>query len=62
MVRRLQLTDLVLSTEARYTRHLSQADRFAPFADHPHAVDHFPSGGALAPPPHLADPGPTEAP
>ncbi len=50
LVRRLQLTDLVLTTEARYTRHPSQADRFAPFQDHPHALDHFPSGAVLAPP------------
>ena len=50
IVRRLQLTDLVLSTEARYTRHPSQADRFAPFQDHPHALEHFPSGSVVAPP------------
>lgn len=50
MVRRLQLTDLVLTTEARYTRHPSQADRFAPFQDHPHAMDHFPTGALLAAP------------
>lgn len=50
LVRRLQLTDLVLTTEARYTRHPSQADRFAPFQDHPHAMDHFPSGSVIAPP------------
>ncbi len=53
MVRRLGLTDLVLSTEARYTRHPSMADRFAPFQDHPHAFDHFPSGSVVAPPPAL---------
>lgn len=53
IVRRLGLTDLVLSTEARYTRHPSQADRFAPFQDHPHALDHFPSGSVVAPPPAL---------
>lgn len=53
MVRRLGLTDLVLSTEARYTRHPSMADRFAPFQDHPHALDHFPSGSVVAPPPAL---------
>ena len=44
LVRRLGLTDLCLFTEARYTRHPSQADRFAPFQDHPRALDHFPSG------------------
>lgn len=50
MVHRLQLTDLVLTTEARYTRHPSQADRFAPYQDHPHALEHFPSGAVIAPP------------
>jgi hypothetical protein len=60
MVHRLQLTDLVLTTEARYTRHPSQADRFAPFQDHPHALDHFPSGSVIAPPAPAAFAGPGE--
>jgi hypothetical protein len=50
MVHRLGLTDLALFTEARYTRHLTQADRFAPFQDHPGAREHFPSGALVAPP------------
>jgi hypothetical protein len=50
LVARLGLTDLCLFTEARYTRHLSQADRFAPFQDHPQALEHFPSGSLVAPP------------
>ena len=50
LVRELQLTDLCLFTEARYTRHLSQADRHAPFQDHPAALEHFPSGSLLSPP------------
>lgn len=50
LVRRLGLTDLALFTEARYTRHPSQADRFAPFGEHPAALDHFPSGSIAAPP------------
>lgn len=49
MVRRLGLTDLCLFTEARYTRHPSQADRFAPFQDHPAAIEHFPSGSLVVP-------------
>lgn len=52
-VRTLGLTDLCLSTEARYTRHLSQADYHTPFQDHPVALEHFPSGTLIAPPPHL---------
>jgi hypothetical protein len=50
MVRRLGLTDLALFTEARYTRHPTQADRFAPFQDHPGALEHFPTGSVVAPP------------
>ena len=44
----LGLTDLALMTEARYTRHPSQADGHAAFQDHPLAFDHFPSGSILS--------------
>jgi hypothetical protein len=47
---RLGLTDICLFTEARYTRHLSQADAFSPYQDHPGAVEHFPSGSLVVPP------------
>jgi len=47
---RLQLTDLCLFTEARYTRHPAMADANAPFQDHPLALDHFPSGSLVSPP------------
>ncbi|MDD5364874.1 MAG: hypothetical protein PHR30_05995 [Gallionellaceae bacterium] len=50
------LTDLALFTEARYTRHPSQADRHAAFQDHPGALEHFPSGALMPPPPHLREP------
>ncbi len=50
LTRMLGLSDLVLATEARYTRHLSQADFHAAFQDHPAALDHFPSGSVFAPP------------
>lgn len=46
----LGLTDLALFTEARYTRHPTQADPMSPFLDHPGAREHFPSGALL--PPH----------
>jgi len=49
LVGKLQLTDLCLFTEARYTRHPSMADSFAPFQDHPLALEHFPSGSLLSP-------------
>lgn len=50
VVRRLMLTDLCLFTEARYTRHLSQADLFSAFQDHPVSLEHFPSGSLVRPP------------
>ncbi|MBI5119453.1 MAG: hypothetical protein HZA67_00495 [Rhodospirillales bacterium] len=52
-VERLELTDLVLFTEARYTRNLALADRFSAFQDHPMAFEHFPSGSVALPPRHL---------
>ena len=50
LVARWRLTDLCLFTEARYTRHPSQADLFTAFQDHPLALEHFPSGSLLPPP------------
>ena len=52
-VRAYQLTDLVLFTDARYTRHPSMADRHAPFQDYPQSLEHFPSGSLMSPPPHV---------
>lgn len=46
---RLSLTDLALFTEARYTRHPSQADLQSAFQDHPLALEHFPSGSLIRP-------------
>lgn len=51
MATQLGLTDLALFTEARYTRHPSQADLHSAFQDHPLAFEHFPSG-SLTPPRH----------
>ena len=50
LVKKLGLTDLCLFTEARYTRHLSQADLHSAFQDHPMAFEHFPSGSMVLPP------------
>jgi hypothetical protein len=47
---RLKLTDLCLFPEARYTRHLSQADLHSAFQDHPLSLEHFPSGSFTVPP------------
>jgi hypothetical protein len=49
----LGLTDLCLTTEARHTRHPSQADLNTAFQSHPLALDHFPSGSSIGPPPRL---------
>jgi len=49
IARILMLTDLSVWTEARYTRHPSQADWFAPFQDFPSAIEHFPAGSVLSP-------------
>ncbi len=49
-LRNLHVTDLCLSTEARYTRHPAMADSHAPFQDHPMALEHFPSGSLILPP------------
>ncbi len=49
LVATLGLTDPALFTEARYTRHPSQADLFTPFQDAPGAPEHFPTGSLLSP-------------
>jgi hypothetical protein len=48
-LRNVHVTDLSLSTEARYTRHPAMADRHAPFQEHPLALEHFPSGSLILP-------------
>ena len=54
LVRELGLTDLCLFTEARYTRHPSQADLHSAFQDHPLSFDHYPSGSMVMPPQRAA--------
>jgi len=56
VVSALGLSDLALWSAASYCRHPSTADRFAPFADHPSAMEHFPAG-SVVPPPEIADRG-----
>lgn len=53
LMKELQLTDLCLVTEARYTRHPAMADLHAPLQEHPLALEHFPSGALITPPPML---------
>jgi hypothetical protein len=57
LVQRLELTDLAIWTEARYTRHPSQADFFAPFQDGPSSLEHFPAGSIVAAPDRISDAG-----
>ncbi len=45
----LGLSDLALSTEARYTRHPAISDSVVVSMDHPGAIDHFPSTFFWAP-------------
>lgn len=49
----LELTDLALWSEARYTRHPSEADFFSAFQNAPASLDSFPAGSFVPPPPHL---------
>lgn len=56
LVRKLNLTDFAVWSEARYTRHPSQADRFAAFQDFPSSIEHFPAGAIIAPPARLREP------
>ena len=50
LVKELELTDLAIWTEARYTRHPSQADFFSPFQDCPSSLEHFPAGSVVSVP------------
>ncbi len=62
LVQALDLTDLAWFTEARYTRHLSQADGHATFQDGPATLEHFPAGSLVAPPRHFPVAGFADAP
>jgi hypothetical protein len=56
LVERLELTDLCLFTDARYTRNPCMADINTPFQDSPLSMEHFPSGTIIQPPRHLGAP------
>lgn len=49
LVKSLGLTDLSIWTEARYTRHPTQADIFTAFQDLPSSLEHFPAGSIMSP-------------
>jgi len=57
---KLQLTDLALFTEARYTRHPALADLHSAAQDHPLSLEHFPSGSLMPPPAHLRNHAPLD--
>jgi hypothetical protein len=44
------LTDLSITTAARYLRHYTISDLTTPFQDYPASLDHFPAGFVYAPP------------
>ena len=56
LVNELELTDLAMWTEARYTRHPSQADYFSAFQDCPSSLEHFPAGSVVTVPEILRTP------
>jgi len=49
VVKAFGLSDLVITTEARYTRHPAATDSIVPFMDHPGGLEHFPSGSFSVP-------------
>ena len=49
VVRELGSPDLVIATEAWYTRHPAVSDGVVPFMDHPADIEHFPSGSFYHP-------------
>ena len=53
----LGFSDLAISTEARYIRHLSLSDTFSAFQDTPGGLDFLPSGSFFPPPDHIGLPG-----
>jgi len=50
LVAGLSLTDLCISTEARYTRNPAVTEAAVAFQDHPGSFEHFPSGSFWAAP------------
>ena len=60
LVEALMLTDLSIWTEARYTRHPSQADFFSAFQDGLGAPDHFPAGTWVPVPDYTFKAGPAQ--
>lgn len=62
LVQSLQLTDTTWFTEARYGRHLSQADLHTAFQDGPGVPEHFPTGSLVQPPRHFPLAGLAETP
>jgi hypothetical protein len=49
VVKRLGLSDICVTTDARYIRHLALSDPVAPYMDHPGAIEHFPAGSFWVP-------------
>jgi len=58
--RAVGLTDLSITTAARYLRHYSLGDMATPFQDYPASLDHFPAGFVFAPPDMSTFPAPIQ--
>ncbi len=54
------LTDLSITTAARYLRHYTLGDLTTPFQDYPASLDHFPAGFVFAPPDVSGMPSPVK--
>jgi len=52
------LTDLSITSAARYLRHYSLSDMTTPFQDYPVSLDHFPAGFVYAAPDYSGMPTP----
>lgn len=50
VARALDLSGIAIGSGAAYTRHPGQADRFAPWSEHPGAIEHLPAGSLIRPP------------
>jgi len=50
LARALDLSGIAVGSGAAYTRHPGQADRYAPWSEHPGAFEHQPAGSLIRPP------------
>ncbi len=56
--KKVGLTDLSITTAARYLRHYNLSDQTTPFQDYPVSLDHFPAGFVFIAPDYAHMPQP----